>query len=132
MGTNKLELTTAELLERGWTRTLIKRFLPKPDGNVPVNHWANFRGQDTYSAIKVWNVEQSDAFEAAFLRSWKNRKSARIAATSPQAFLAKMRRKPHPKIPRRTKEQIQDDMIILKAAALIEEMRAKGYRTPHR
>ena len=58
----KIEITTTELLNRGWTRTLIKRFLPRPDGCVAVAHWANFRGQDTYSGAKVWNIEQSEEF----------------------------------------------------------------------
>ena len=127
-----LELTTNELLARGWTRTLIKRFLPHPDGCAPVDHWANFRGTDTYAATKVWNIQQSEDFEAAFLNCWKGRKSGRMAATKSEDVLAEMRKAPHPKIPRRTKEDIKQDTAIAEAAAIMESMRARGFRTPHK
>jgi hypothetical protein len=128
----KLELTTTELLEHGWSRTLIKRFLPRPDGCVPVDHWANFRGQDTYSAIKVWNIEQSAEFEVAFLKTWKGRSKRRMKDTSPETVLADMREAPHPKVPKRTKKEIQRDTVVMEAAAVMKEMRARGYRTPHK
>jgi hypothetical protein len=67
------ELTTADLFARHWTTTLIKRFLPTPDGKRHVNHWANYQGTNTYFASRVWAVEQSDEFAKAFLRSWKGR-----------------------------------------------------------
>lgn len=128
----KLEWTTTELLERGWSRTLIKRFLPKPDGCIPVNHWANFRGQDTYSAIKVWNLEQSDEFGSAFLKTWKGRKSGRMKNTTPREVLNEMRKTPHPKIPPRTKGQIKRDTLAAEISGLFKEARARGYRTPHK
>jgi hypothetical protein len=71
------ELTTADLLARHWTPTLIKRFLPEPDGTRPVSHWANYRGANIYLASKVWAAEQSDEFGTAFLRSWKGRMKKR-------------------------------------------------------
>ncbi|WP_435231688.1 hypothetical protein ACMAZE_08485 [Pseudopelagicola sp. nBUS_20] len=128
----KLELTTSELLERGWTRTLIKRFLPRPDGCIPVDYWANFRGQDTYSAIKVWNLEQSDTFSSAFLKTWNGRKSGRMKGTTPQKVLVEMRKAPHPKVPPRTKDDIQLETLIAEISGIFEEVRARGYRTPHR
>ena len=98
-----LEITTNDLLARGWTRTLIKRFLPQPDGCVPVNHWANFRGQDTYATTKVWNIEHSDEFADAFARTWKGRSKGRMQGKSPEAVLIDLRSEPHPKIPARSK-----------------------------
>jgi hypothetical protein len=129
---HKLERTTNALLERGWTRTLIKRFLPRPDGCIPVDHWANFRGQDTYSAIKVWNIEQSEEFEVAFLKTWKGRNKGRMKDTSPKTVLAELRKDTHPKIPKRTKKEVQQDTAVLEAAAIMEEMRSRGFRTPHK
>lgn len=129
---DKLELTTTELLERGWTRTLIKRFLPRPDGCISVNHWANFRGQDTYSAAKVWNVEQSDAFEEAFLRSWKGRRKGRMKGKDPEAVLQELRKDPHPTLPKLTKEELKHRTVVAEAASIIEDMRARGFRTPHK
>lgn len=129
---DKLELTTNELLERGWTKTLIKRFLPRPDGCVPVNHWANFRGQNTYASVKIWNIEQSEKFGLAFLRTWNGRNKVRMKVTSPEVVLKKMRRERHPKIPKKTREEIKLDTAVLKAAGIMEEIRARGFRTPNK
>lgn len=71
--------TTRELLNRGWTRTLIRRFLPDPDGLAPVDHWANFQGTPTYDISRVVAIEQSEEFGIAFLRSWKGRMKGRKA-----------------------------------------------------
>jgi hypothetical protein len=131
-GPENLERTTTELLERGWTRTLLKRFMPRPDGCVSVDHWANFRGQNTYSAIKVWNIEQSEEFGIAFLKTWKGRNKGRMKNTTPEVVLAEMRKDPHPKIPKRSKEEIERDSVILEIAGSLEKIRARGYRTPHK
>ena len=128
----KLELTTTELLARGWTRTLIKRFLPRPDGSTPVDHCANFRGQDTYSAIKVWNIEQSDTFGHAFIRSWKGRKTGRMENSTPEIVLADIRKAPHPKISPRSKDEVRRETLIMKFASILGEIRSRGYRTPHK
>jgi hypothetical protein len=86
------ELTTADLLARDWTPTLIKRFLPESDGTAPVNHWANFSGTKTYFASRVWAAEQSEEFGKAFLRSWKGRMKKR----KPEKVLAELRSTPKP------------------------------------
>lgn len=122
------ELTTTELLKRGWTRTLIKRFLPRPDGCIPVNHYHNFRGQDTYATVKIWNVEQSKEFETAFVRSWKGR----MKSVAPNHALKILRAEPPPIISDRTKEEIQRDSMLAKAAGIFMEARMRGYRTPHK
>jgi hypothetical protein len=109
-----------------------KSILPRPDGCVPVDHWANFRGQDTYSATKVWNIEQSAEFEVAFLKTWNGRNKRRMKDTSPETVLADMRKSPHPKIPKRTKREIQRDTVVMEAAAAMKEVRARGFRTPHK
>ena len=127
---DKLELTTNELLERGWTKTLIKRFLPRPDGCVPVDHWANYRGQNTYASVKIWNIEQSEKFALAFRRTWNGRNKGRMKDTSPEAVLKKMRREHHPKIPKKTREEIKVDTLLLEAAGFLKNIRARGYRTP--
>jgi len=81
------ELTTRELLDRGWTKTLIRRFLPTPDGTAAVAHWANYRGTNTYLGTRVLAAEQSSEFELAFLRSWKGR----MKGTTAEAALVKLR-----------------------------------------
>lgn len=122
------ELTTTELIERGWTRTLIKNFLPKPDGCTPVNHFRNFRGQDTYAMVKIWNIEQSDEFEQAFMRSWKGRMHGR----DPVDVLRNLRDELPPQIEPRTFEQVKSDSLLAEAAGLFSQARARGYRTPHK
>jgi hypothetical protein len=121
-------LTTKELLARGWTRTLIKRFLQWPDGCRPVRHFRNFRGQDVYAATRVWNVEQSDKFGAAFLKSWKGR----MKGCDPSTVLSLLREDVPPLIQAYTKEEMRQATVMVEASGLIAEARARGYRTPHK
>lgn len=121
-------LTTTELLERGWTKTLIKRFLPNPDGSMPVKHWKNYRGQDTYASVKIWNAEQSQDFEVAFIKSWKGR----MKECSPEEFIAELRKQPHPKIPARDKAEVLLETRLAEAAGHLQEARLRGLRTPHK
>ena len=121
-------LTTKQLLERGWTKTLIKRFLPTPDGFSAVNHWMNFRGQDTYAAVKIWNAEQTSDFETAFLKSWKGRMKDR----QPNVVLAALKAQPHPEITKRSKDEIVQATQIAEAAGHIQLARLRGLRTPHK
>jgi hypothetical protein len=80
-------LCTQDLLARDWTRTLIARFLPESDGREPVNHWANFGSTSTYLASRVFEIEKTEEFGKAFLRSWKGRMKGR----KPEAVLKKLR-----------------------------------------
>lgn len=128
--TNQLNqpfLTTKQLLERGWTKTLIKRFLPNPDGYAPVSHWKNYRGQDTYAAVKIWNVEQTADFAFAFLKSW----TGRMKGLRPEDALAELKRQAHPEIPTRSKEEIVRDSHIAAAAGYLQVARDRGLRTLH-
>jgi len=92
MGRSNSELTTAELLERDWTPTLIKRFLPEANGTASVRHWASFSGTNTYFASRIWEAEQSEEFGKAFMRSWKGRMKKR----RPEKVLAELRATPKP------------------------------------
>lgn len=85
-------LPTSYLLNRDWTRTLIRRFMPEADGRQSVDHWANYRGTPTYIALRVWEIEQSEEFGKAFLRSWKGR----MKGPKPEAVLAELRQTPKP------------------------------------
>lgn len=86
------ELPTSYLLNRGWTRTLIRHFMPEADGRQSVDHWANYQGTPTYFALRVWKIEQSEEFGKAFLRSWNGRMKGR----KPEAVLAELRKTPKP------------------------------------
>lgn len=121
-------LTTKQLLERGWTKTLIKRFLPQPDGCSAVNHWMNFRGQDTYAVVKIWNAEQTSDFATAFLKSRKGRMKDR----QPNVVLAELNAQPHPEITKRSRDEIVQATQIAEAAGHIQSARLRGLRTPHK
>jgi hypothetical protein len=88
----KQELTTTDLLNRYWTRTLIKRFLPLPDGRINVEHWANYRGQDIYTSTRAWNIELSEEFGAAFLKTWNGRHKKRMEGKLPEDCLTEIRK----------------------------------------
>ena len=45
--TNK-DFTVEDLLTRGWTRTLIERFLELEDYHNPVDHFRNYAGKKMY------------------------------------------------------------------------------------
>ena len=110
-------------MSEGGLNPLIKRFLPRPDGNVPVDHWKNYSGQNTYASVKIWNIEQSEKFAVAFRRSWNGRNKGRMKDTSPEAVLKKMRREHHPKIPKRTREEIRRDTLLMEAAGIMQGLR---------
>jgi hypothetical protein len=80
-------LSTQDLLARYWTRTLIDRFLPEPDGSEPVNHWANFGTTWTFLASRVYEIEKTEEFGKAFLRSWKGR----MKGQKPEEVLKQLR-----------------------------------------
>lgn len=59
---------------RGWTDTLINRFLGDADQWLPVNHYANFQGKRAWFIARVVEAEQSDNFLKVFRTSLKRRK----------------------------------------------------------
>ena len=71
----QLFMTRSDLIGRGWTRGLIKRFLPFPDRRFPVYHWKNYAGQDAYALSRIWHIEKSQEFEAHFKKIWSRRLS---------------------------------------------------------
>ena len=48
-----LYLDRPQLAARGWTRTLMERFLQSPDRWATVDHWKNYTGKATYFIEKV-------------------------------------------------------------------------------
>jgi hypothetical protein len=80
--TNK-DFTVEDLLTRGWTRTLIERFLEPEDYRNPVDHFRNYAGKKLYQRRRVELIKTSAEFEAAFMLSAKHRRLVpeRIDAT---------------------------------------------------
>lgn len=68
-------VTKQMLKDRGWTETLIRRFLSYPDKEEP--NPVNKRGatMKLYLISRVRNIENSPEFEEALLASAKRRRS---------------------------------------------------------
>lgn len=125
-------LDHAQLADRGWTRALVARFLKRPDSWGTVSHWANFKGKALYDTERVIAAETSVEFAAIFARSVRLRSigEAGIAAikrsraehdTRYRAWLATL-----------TPDDIERMVLVQDVAAIFEEARARGYRTPHK
>jgi hypothetical protein len=56
------------LLERGWSRALIKKYLGREDSSERVNHWANHRGKSLYRLSRVEAAEHSPEVKSALQR----------------------------------------------------------------
>ncbi len=62
------------LKKRGWTDALIRDYLGKEDSWEPVNYWEDWRGKRAYYQTRVIEVEGSEEFCQAFLRSVHRRR----------------------------------------------------------
>ena len=58
-------LTMAQLKARGWTPTLVKKFLGSPDATKPNPHYRSAAPMQLYSLARVEVVEQEDTWKQA-------------------------------------------------------------------
>lgn len=70
-------LSTQELEKRGWTKGLIKKFLPEPDD---VEHFKRYGCRYFYSIKKVEETERSDKFRALQEKALKKRTAGKLSA----------------------------------------------------
>ena len=121
-----------QLHVRGWTRGLVKRFLKAPDNWATVNHWANFKGKALYCVERVMLTESRLDFMAAYDASIKRRKlsSEFLAEVVAERIRGNDQYKAWLKA--LTPEQVQTMIVVQEFAAVLEEGRARGYRTPHK
>ena len=129
--TNK-DFTVEDLLTRGWTRTLIERFLEPEDYRNPVDHFRNYAGKKMYQRRRVELIEGSAEFEAAFMLSAKRR---RLPPERIDAICTRIQEL------RESRDQLreanirvlsQEEIVFRKIAELFEQARARGFRTPHK
>ena len=126
-------LTVAELLELGWTKGLIKRFLGLADCLFPVDHWRNYSGKKAWLISTVELIEMTQGFEAAFLHSAKYRSMSEAEIERVLSRIYDLRESCH-----LTPDQILSDVearlqaCAAHAADSINEARRRGYRTPHK
>ena len=126
------DFAVEDLLTRGWTRTLIERFLEPEDYRNPVDHFRNYTGKKMYQRRRVELTEASAGFEAAFMLSAKRRKLApeRIDATCTR--IQELRENRDRLREANIRVLSQEEIVFRKIAELFEQARARGYRTPHK
>ena len=127
-----LYLDVDDLSARGWTESLVRKFLGAPDRWEPVDHFRNYTGKRTYFLERIEAAEASDEFSGAYRSSLKRRK---VDDAGEAAFRAA--REETAGAVRSWREQLTPDDLKLvglldAAAGEVEEARARGYRTPHR
>ena len=127
-----LYLDRGGLNDRGWTATLIKKFLPKPDRYGQTAHYLSSVGKGLYSFFRVAMIEQSEEFKTNFQKSLKRRGFADNAFESTRkstvSFLEAINKL------KSVKENFKapyTDENLEKAASAIQSARSQGYRTPH-
>lgn len=126
-------LTVEELIDRGWTRSLIKIHLGPPDRVFPVAHWLNWSGKKAWLYQTVELVEMTQGFEASYLRGAKIRKLSRESMQQVIDRIYALREGIG-----MTQDQVETEWqrrinaCASSAADYITEARRRGYRTPHK
>ncbi|MFN9881357.1 MAG: hypothetical protein ACK557_23035, partial [Planctomycetota bacterium] len=67
-------LDVEELRERGWTETLIQKFLGAAQMWLGVAHWANFTGKRAWTVERVEITERKPKFIEAYQKSLRRRR----------------------------------------------------------
>ncbi len=126
-------LTVQDLLDAGWTRGLIDRYLGPPDRLFPVNHFRNFYGK------KAWRIEWVDSqmmtqgFELGYLRSAKSRRLPKFQIEEMIDRIYQLREEAPTKVEViKSEEQRKLNAVFYDIAELFSEARRRGYRTPHK
>lgn len=74
MSNHQIYIDINDLRQRGWTESLIARFLGAADRWTPVNHWLNWTGKRQWFLGQIEVAEQDEEFLIAFERSALRRK----------------------------------------------------------
>ena len=121
-----------QLRARGWTNTLIENYLGEPDHWEAVDHWANVRGRATYFAQRVMLAESQAGFKYDFGASVHRRRLTSERLDQILAYRAQWNDKYGSLVENTLAENDPKLALIRKAAALFEDARSRGYRTPHK
>ena len=127
-----LYLDLNQLGARGWTKSLIEKYLGKPDRWKQVAHWQNFTGKATYFLSRVILTESQAPFQSDFQASIRRRKLSPDQLDTILAFRSRFDDDHSSRLTRPTPEETKRDSVISKAASIFEEVRARGYHTPHK
>jgi hypothetical protein len=122
------DFTVEDLLNQGWTRTLIDNFLGREDYRNTVDHFRNYSGKKMFVRRRVEAIEASSEFEDAFMVSAKRRKLGDAAVGEVRARMMRLRTNrdgmEEPDVPELKNEEIATDPS--------RPPWAGGYRTPHK
>jgi hypothetical protein len=127
-----LYLDRPQLAARGWTRTLMERFLQSPDRWATVDHWKNYTGKATYFIEKVIAAEQLAEFKMAFQVSIVRRKLTQREVRAAMKERARVDADYREWIKTVGPQDVEIMILIDELAAEFEAARAMGYRTPHK
>lgn len=128
-----LYLDHVQLRARGWTRSLVVRFLVHPDRYETVSHWLNYKGKATYFIERIVLAESQVDFQRAFSASVCRRK----LTNAEQAEIQRERDLVDDAYREWLKKVTPEDVALMLAASefaasFFEAARARGYRTPHK
>lgn len=127
-----LYIDRAQLAARGWTLTLIKRYLPNPDRWASVDHWRNYTGKATYFVEKVIAAEQLADFKKAFSLSVARRQLSRKDLNAFMRERTRVDNLYRDWIKTVSPEDVKTMIVTDELVAFFEAARARGYRTPHK
>lgn len=80
-------ITKTDLLARGWTQSLIRKFLVQPDKRIPNPHSKRAPKTHLYSMTRVQQAEASEAFATESKKLQRRREAALDAAAERMAYL---------------------------------------------
>jgi hypothetical protein len=97
-----------------------------------VDHWANFKGKALYYLERVILAESNAAFKTAYDASIKRRKLSDASLADINDERSRGKEQYQIWLKTVTPEQVRRYLVVKKAAAIFDEMRSRGYRTPHK
>ena len=124
-GEDQTYLDRNDLKNRGWTDSLIGKFLGDPDAILPVDHFRNYSGKKAYKLARVQAVEASADFDREFQKSLNRRKKGKKYL---KAVLAERASTPL----RVAGQKTEKEMLLEMAAAELKSAIERGLRTPHK
>lgn len=127
-----LYLDLEELRQRGWTETLVKRFLGTADRWEAVDHWLNYTGKRAYFLEQIQLAEATREFSAAFAASIERRKLSNKEVGKFHRARRTNANAAHKWRESLTEGDIKTKLALEKVAKIVEEVRRRGYRTPHK
>jgi hypothetical protein len=80
--------TKTQLVENGWTDSLIRRFLPEPDRTKPNPRYKSAAPMLLYAEDRVARVEATDAFKAEEEKVARRRRTSELVVASKRARTA--------------------------------------------